>query len=162
MAVAGGLGAAKRQVYLSADGRGVHIKYSGVHVCHGAEGAIDVAGVNRRGETIADSVGDFDCFVERLGGYHSRDRAKDLLLRDAHVGSHVGENGGLDVKPARVFAPRQTLAAASERGAVFLLANLDVLHDFLDGVSINHRANVSLRIGAIAYPQGPGALDQLL
>ncbi len=54
------------------------------------------------------------------------------------------------------------LAAAGERRTVFVLADIDVTHDLFDGVGINYRPHVSLRIHAVAYTQHFGALDQFL
>src|SRR3979411_2321466 len=105
-----------------------------VRIVHGAEGTIDVAGINGRGETIANAVGDFHRFIERLRRNHRGDWPKNLFLRNAHVWRDISEHGGLDEKTARVLAARQTLAATSECCAVFVLTNVDVTHDLLDGI----------------------------
>ena len=46
-------------------------------------------------------------------------------------GRDVGEDGRLDEIAVRVIALRQTVAAARERCAVFVLADLDVAHDLV-------------------------------
>src|SRR5882672_1111024 len=151
MTVAGCLGTAKRQMYFRSNGRGVYIKDAGIHIVHGPKGAIDVAGIDRRGKTIANSVGDFDSFVQRLRRNHSSNWSKDLFLRNAHVWSHVGEYGWFNKIAASVVTSRQTFATAGERRAIFILANVDVIHDLVDGIAINNRSDVGLWIGAITY-----------
>ena len=64
MAVAGLLDAAEGQMDFGADGGRVDVGDAGFQVAHGAEGAVDVARVERGGEAVMDAVGDFDGLVE--------------------------------------------------------------------------------------------------
>ena len=70
-------------------------------------------------------------------------------------GVDVGENSRLDEVAVCIVASGQTISAAGERGAVFLLADVDVAHDLFDGVGVDHRADVRFRIRAVADAQAP-------
>src|SRR5437660_1084757 len=56
----------------------------------------------------------------------------------------------------------QMMAAASERGAVFILADIDVAHDLLHGGFVDYRSHVDLRIGAVADAHRSRSLNQFL
>src|SRR3712207_1644671 len=58
VAVARGLRAAEGEVDFGADGRGVDVEDAGVHLAHGAEGAVHVRGVDRGRQAVADAVAD--------------------------------------------------------------------------------------------------------
>src|SRR5438270_121450 len=81
VAVAGLLDSAEREVRLRADGRRVHVEDAGVHVAHGDEGIVDVAGVDGRRQSVLHAVADGDGLLERFALHHCRDRPEDLLLR---------------------------------------------------------------------------------
>src|ERR1043166_5742829 len=150
MTVAGGLGAAERQMHFRADGRGVDVEYAGVHLVHRFERAIDVLRVDGSRQSIAHAVRDLNRFFERVGGNDGCYWSKDFFLRAAHVRRRVGEGVWLDEESFCVIAARETFAATGECCAVVVTPDTDVIHDLLDGVVINHWTNVSLRIGAVA------------
>ena len=62
----------------------------------------------------------------------------------------------------RVLAFGQMMTAAGERGAVFILADIDVAHDLFDGVFVDDRAHVDFWIGAVANTQCFGPFNQFL
>src|SRR5215510_4656813 len=68
MAVAGGFGAAEGQVYFRTGRAGVDVEDAGVDVLHRPEGAVDVLGEDRGGESVLDPVCHVDRLVERFDG----------------------------------------------------------------------------------------------
>ena len=93
MAVARVLRAAERQVDLGARRTGVHVGDPRGEVANRAEGLVHVPREDRGREAVLDAVADPDCLVERVHGDECGRRPEDLLLRDAHVGADVAEDG---------------------------------------------------------------------
>src|SRR5947209_20139387 len=86
VAVARGLRAAEGEVDFRADGRGVDVEDSRVHLVHRVEGAVHVLRVDGGRQPVAHAVAYRDCFLKRVRRDDGRDGAEYLLLRDAHVG----------------------------------------------------------------------------
>src|SRR5262249_53356712 len=66
MPIAGGFGAAERQMHFSANGRCVHVGNSGIDVAHSAESPVHIARIDGGGEAIGHAVGDVDGLLEAL------------------------------------------------------------------------------------------------
>src|SRR5579859_3172296 len=125
MSVAGGLGAAKGQMHLSANRWRIYIRDTGVNVAHGAERLIYVARVDRRREPIRHAVGDLNRLIEAVDGDEAEHRAKDFLLGNAHLLIHVSEDRRLKEPAIGVAGSVQRLAAGFQLCAL-ILADLDV------------------------------------
>ena len=80
--------------------------------------------MNGGGETVRGVVAEFDGVLLVLEFRDAADGAEDLFFDDPHVGSDVGEDGGLDEIPFFAVA----FAAGDDLGAG-VLAVLDVAHD---------------------------------
>ncbi len=78
--------------------------------------------------------------------------SEDLFLGDLHVVLHVGKDGRLDEVAAIAHA-----SAAAEQFGAFLLAGLDVAHDFVELVVVHLRTLFGLRIEGIADRAALGA-----
>src|SRR5438105_10126905 len=126
MPVAGGLGAAERQVYLGADGRSVDICNTGIEVTHGAKGFVYVASVNRGGESIDHAVGHLDGPIKTVARNQREHWPKNFLLGNAHFVVCIAENRGLVEPTVRVGRALQTMSAA-QQVRTFILADLHVL-----------------------------------
>ena len=101
------------------------------------EGGPEVAGIDRRGQSVAHGVrrGDGALIVVRRDDAHHG--SEDLLLRDAHVRVDVGEDRGLDEVARLQVGFRRCAAIAHDARALLLprrdalahLAQLRVIHD---------------------------------
>src|SRR5215213_540501 len=160
MAVTGGFGTAKRQVYFRTDRRSVYVEDAGVHLVHCFERAIDVLCVNRGREPVAHTICDLDCVFERVCRNHSRDWSKDLFLRDTHVRRSVSKDGWLDEVTVCIVAFCKAFATESECRAIVVTPDTDVTHDLLDRVIIDNWSNIGLRIGAVTNAQGFRVLNE--
>ena len=119
VAVAGRLDAAERQVHLGAGRAGVDVGDPGLEVAHRAEGAVDVAGVDRGREPVLHRVRRGDRLLEALDRDQRGRRPEDLLLRDPHLRVDVGEHRraveeAVAVRPA---SPPVSSLAPSDRPA---------------------------------------------
>ena len=85
------------------------------------ERAVDVLGPQHREQTVDGVVSLLDQLVLVGPGDHRHDRAEDLLLGDAHVVVHAGEDGGLLQEAGRARGDCRRGA-----GGALLLAELDV------------------------------------
>ena len=84
---------------LGADGRRVDVGDTVVQRLHGAERAIDVAGVNRARQAVDDVIVHANRFIEIGDAYHGEHRAKNLLLLHPLTGTNTRQHGG-PVEPA--------------------------------------------------------------
>src|SRR5271154_4652969 len=90
-----------------------------------AVAAIGVAAPHAGAETVERVIGDRQRLLVGLERGHRDDRAKDLLLEDAHLVVAL-EYGRLDVIAARILAFEHIALAADEDFGAFLLADVDV------------------------------------
>src|SRR5713226_4764438 len=120
MTVAGLLGATKRKMRFRADGGRIDVHNTGEEVAHGCEGAIHISRVNRRGQAVGHAIGDLDGLLEASDRNHRDYRAKNLLLRDAHLRMAIAEHGRLMEPAFRERAVAQTMAAGEQLGALVL------------------------------------------
>src|SRR5258706_7963645 len=162
MAVAGSFSTAKGQMNFRADGGRVDIEDSVVVLVRRVGRAVPILRVEGRGQAITHAIRNLDRFIQRVCRNHRSHWTKDLFLRDAHVGSHIGEDSRLDEEAARVFAFGQMMPSASEGGAVFMLADVDIAHDFVNGFRVYHRAYFDFWIGPVADAQSFGSRYQFL
>ena len=79
-----------------------------------------------------------------LNGMTRHDRAEDLLLRDAHVVAHAGEDRRLH-EVALLEARRGVALAAGERLRALLLADLEVAGDALELLLADQRPDLRAR-----------------
>ncbi len=86
-----------------------------------ADGGVQAAGVDGRGETVGGPVADADGVFFRLEFGDGADRAKDFFLHDLHVLADAREDGGLD----EVAFLAVTLTTDFDFGA-FLLALFNI------------------------------------
>src|SRR6185437_12829928 len=147
VAVAGAADAAEGKMDLGADGGGVDVDDAAVEVAQGAEGGVDVGGVERGGEAVGHAVGQGDGVLEPVAGEHRDHGAEDLLLRDAHGGLHAGEDGGFEEEAVRERAVGAAAAAEHELGAL-LPADGNVLLDALQLLGVDHRADLGAGLEA--------------
>src|SRR5712692_2176944 len=156
VAVAGFLGAAERQMGFGADGWRVDVDDAGEQVADGVKGAIHVARVDRRGESVGNAVGYFHGFLQASDGDYGNHRAEDFFLRDAHLWIAVAEHGRF-VEPAfGVNAVGHAMATGEELGALGL-ADLHILHYGLELLLVDARAHVDAGVETIADFQFFGA-----
>ena len=94
-AVARLLVAAERREQVEA--AAVDVDLAGAQAARDALGALGIARPHAAGQPVDGVVGDAHRVVFVLVGDDRQHRAEDLLLRDGHVGAHVGEHGRLDV-----------------------------------------------------------------
>ena len=92
---------------------------------------VHVGGEDRRGEAVADAVGDADRLVEVVDGDKRRRRAEDLFLGDPHVPLDVGEDRR-PVEEAGVEAVVAGDLAAGEQRRALVLPDLGVRVDLLE------------------------------
>ena len=128
-AVAGVLGAAERQRDLGADGGGVHVGDAGVDGVHGAEGGVEVAGVDRGAEPELDGVHDGDGLVEVVDLDHRQHRAEHLFAGDGVRRLHAGEDRGGDEGAALAAGHVLPELTAGGDGGPFGHRGLDHGHD---------------------------------
>src|SRR3984957_17514890 len=95
-----------------------------------AVAAIGVAAPHARAETVEGVIGDRERFLVGLERGHRDDRAKDLLLENAHLVVAL-EHGGLDGIAARILAFEHVALAANEDLGAFLPADVEVGQDLL-------------------------------
>src|SRR5579863_6652767 len=112
---------------LGADGGSVDVHDAGLEIALRAEGIVDVARVNRRGEAVDYAVGDGNGVVKRVERNHGYHRAEDFFLADAHLRFAIGEDGRLVEPSSRVRSALQTMPAGCQFCPV-VLADLDILH----------------------------------
>src|SRR4051812_36650262 len=87
----GALEAAERRAHV--EGVPVDAVGAGADLFGDLVAVIDVRRPHRSGEAVVAVVGDLDRLLLGVVGDHRQDRAEDLLLRDRHLGLHVGEYG---------------------------------------------------------------------
>lgn len=117
------------------------------------DGRVQVSGVDGRGQAVVGVVGLLDDLLlgRELG--NGADGAEDLLLDNLHVGSDVGEDGGLD----EVALVAEALTANLAVGAL-LLALLDVAHDAVELQLADLGALEGVLVEGVADSVGGGAL----
>src|SRR5437870_4810706 len=128
MSVAGLLGPAEGQVGLGADGGSVDVENTRFHFPHGLERFVDILGVYRRGKAVHHSIADVDGLIQAVAGDDGNYRPENFLLRDAHLGVAVAEDGG-SVKSAAVVSVAGESVSAAQQLRALVLADLDVLLD---------------------------------
>src|SRR5580658_1004635 len=79
VAIPGLLDSSKWQVNLSADRRGVDISNACFEIANRGEGAVDVLGVERSGESVVDGIRDFDGFLKGRELDQRNHRTEDLF-----------------------------------------------------------------------------------
>src|SRR4029450_5042913 len=88
-------------------------------------------------------------------------RAEDLLLGDAHLVLHVGEHRRRHEIALLVVAVGELLAAA-ETTRAFLAADAEIGGDAIEVLGRNQRADLRLRVGAVADAQRLGERRHLV
>src|SRR6185503_17102782 len=145
-----------------ADGRGIDVKYSGVHRLHRPERAVDVLGVDRSRQAVFYAVADLDGFIQVAAGDDAQHGAENLFLRDTHAWRDVGEYSGLDEIPVTVLAPVEPMAAQMKRRPVFILAHINVVKDLLNRVFVDHRPDFHIPVQPGPNTQRPGPFGQFI
>ena len=141
-------------------GRGeVDHDQAGVDLVDELEGGRERARTDGRRETESNAVGQLHRVLEVARRQHGEHGTEDLLLRHAHVGRNIGEDGWRREVAARVRAVRQP-ATATLQPRPFLLADADVLEHRLQLALVDRGANVDAGFEAVADLQGLRALDQ--
>jgi hypothetical protein len=81
------------------------VHHAGAQAADHTAGALDVGRLDVAGEAVVAGVGQLDGVVLVAERCHAEHRPEDLLAEDAHLGGHVGEDGGPDeealVEPVR-------------------------------------------------------------
>src|SRR6185436_3801115 len=112
------------------------------------------------GQAVVAGVGDAHGVVDVVERDHGEHRPEDLLLGDAHLVVHVGEDGGLHV-PALLHGGGAAVAADDDPGAL-LLAEGDVLLDPLLLALGDERADLGGGVVGIAHGHAADRLGQRL
>jgi len=106
-------------------------------------------------------LANFDGVLEVVAGDDGDHGAKDFLLRDAHLGIDVDEDGGLEEPSMLVFALVEAVAAGDEFCA-FFFADVDVAEVGLKLAFVNGRSHFHRLVEAVADFDFPGAGDELV
>src|SRR3984957_8368149 len=115
--------AAPRQTHVGGP-EGVHPDGAGLEPARESMYAGDVAAPHAGGEIVDRAVGDSECVLFFLERNDRRDRAKYLLLGDAHLVGDAGEHRGF-YEVARLAA---AFASGHNRGPL-AAADVDVIQD---------------------------------
>src|ERR671910_844409 len=149
VAVARVLRAAEGEVDLRAGRARIDVRDPGLQIAHRAEGLVHVAREDRGREAVADPVRDPDRLVEALDRDQCSRRPEDLLLRDPHLRVDVREDRRPVEEPLPEVALVHLLATREELGAL-VRADAGVGMDLVEGLAVDHRAEIGLGIPARA------------
>lgn len=129
----------------------------------GAHGGIALGAVNGGAETKVGCVCDGEHVLCRggLGPQHGQDGGEALLLGDAHVGSDVDEEGGLEVVAPGVVGVVVSRAAGEEPGPLLNGLGNELLEPVERGVR-DHGADVGIRAEAERPDAGRQHVDELV
>src|SRR5258708_12795618 len=106
MSVACSFGPAERQMHFRTDRWRIDVRDAGIDIAHGLEGLVYIARINRRRESVLNSIGNLNGVLEVIAENERGDRAEDLLLGNAHFWIYASEYRGLKAPPAVI---RRTL-----------------------------------------------------
>src|SRR5262249_9377535 len=134
MPVASGLGASERQVNLGADRRRVHIEDPGLHIFHGAEGAVRVARINRSGQAILHAVDYLDRVIKVATLDNRHDRTEDFFLSYAHLRLYFRKHSWLDEEAILQITLLDAAPAAHKLRLVLVASDFDILENLIDCV----------------------------
>src|SRR5437867_7438825 len=159
MPIARLFGSAKREVHFRADGGSIYIENPRVHVAHRAEGAVDVLRIDRRRESIDDTVPYFDSAIEIIARDDGNNGAEDLLLSNPHPGIDIRKNRWFVKESSGVLSVREP-ASAADQPCSFVESYADILLYGAELVFVNAGAHIHGSIQAVSYPQGPGPASE--
>src|SRR6266702_321843 len=161
MAVAGLLDSAEWEMDFGANGRCIDVGDSSVEVADGGKRSVDVLGVERGRESVLYVVGDLDAVFKRIARDAGDDGAKDFLLGDAHLGSYVGEDGGLDEESVGEIATFDAMATGGEMRS-FVLAYIDVAENGFHLLLADDRTDLDVFIQSVTEAKLFGAGHELI
>src|SRR6516225_8527296 len=159
VAIAGLLGATKREMRFCADGGGIDIDDAGVEITEGGEGGVDIAGVDGSREAVGDFVGHGNSLLQMVDGHDRDDRAEDLFLSDAHLWLAIAEYGRF-VEPTFGVGTVVEAVTAGEQFGSLLDTNLNVTHHRLQLLLVDDRTHVRRGVEAVADRQFLGAFHE--
>ncbi len=161
VAAGGVFAAAEGGLEFEAGGGVVDVDDAGFEAAGELEGAGEIFGGEAGGQAELRLVGDLDGVVEILGLDDGEDGTEDFFLGDAHVRSHIREDGGGEIEAVVELRPREAFAAGEEFGA-FLLGEGDVVGDFFEEGFIEDGRDLGVGIEAVADAELGGAFDEFI
>src|SRR5690349_12603848 len=144
---------------LSADCGGVYVDDSGVKITRGLESLVDIASVNRSGQTIRDAVGDFNSLLETVDRDDGNNGAENFFLCDTHLRRAIAKDSGSVEPTFRIWARVKTISACQKLGAL-VFPDFNVLHHGLELLLVDARAHVHGGVQTIADSERFDAVDE--
>ena len=133
----------------------IEVQVADVELLLGTGYALCIVREERTRQAKLGIIGDVQRVVKVSGFDEGQDGAKDFFLRDTCMWVNIGDDGWLN----KVAGAGMSTA---EDKASLMLANLDVVNDFLHRVLIDHRTHIGRWLGHIAHRQLFGLLNHLL
>src|ERR1700722_4071480 len=119
---------------------------------HGERGP-DALGPDARCKPVLRIVSDLDRLFLVVESDHREDRAEDFLLRDAHLGLNLGEDGRLD---------EPSFSASGHAGVALVFGDFDVVEHLLKLRPGRYRPDLSRVEQWVAHARGLAERDELV
>src|SRR5580693_9780040 len=132
---------------------GVDPDRAGLEALSHGERSPDALGPHACRKAVPRVVGDLDRLFLVVERDHREDRAEDFLLRNAHLGLDLGEDGRLDEPSFSAFGTRGLTAAEHARGAL-AFGDFDVVEHLLELWPGRYRPDLSRVEQRVAHARG--------
>ncbi|MNO87151.1 hypothetical protein D3C76_785690 [compost metagenome] len=141
----------------------VDVGFAKIQLAHGVQGLAEVAGIDRRGQSIVAVVGQGDGFIQVIDDLDRQHGTEDLLAHDLHVGAAAGQDGGLKMEAVRQVGN----LPAADQACALAQCRADLLIDAVQALAIDQRAHLHIRLGdriavARSRHRGRDTLDELI
>ena len=108
-------------------------------------GSLDVPRPNACTQPKGGRIGNGGCFLDRIEGDSASHRPEDLVLRDFHIVSDVGQNSRLDEKAILEVTCIEQFSSAADF-STFTTTDFDVIGDPLKLCFADNRPDLGLGI----------------
>src|ERR1700727_1603874 len=140
---------------------GVDPDRAGLEALGHGEGSPDALGPHARCKPVLRIVSDLDRLFLVVESDHREDRAEDFLLRDAHLGLDLGEDGRRDEPSFPAFGTRR-LTAAEHAGGALVFGDFDVVEHLLKLRPGRYRPDLSRVEQWVAHARGLAERDEFV